>query len=121
MRSSPKVPKNTSRVLLIVVAVATFAAAGVYAYRVFYHLTIEQALTERLGDVKPGMTEAEVEAIFGKPDRIEDLHRPGIDAPCKLKFWKAGKAQVEVEFDGGLEVFKQSRTQYDMPRPTTSR
>ena len=114
-------PKKTSRVLLIVLAVAAFAGAGVYAYRVFYNLTIEQALTERLGEVKPGMTEPEVETILGKPDRIEGIHRPGIDAPCKLKIWKAGKAQVEVEFDGGLEVFKQSRTQYDMPKPTTSR
>src|SRR5258707_3660664 len=103
----PKLQQSPPRLILLVLAIAAFADDGIYAYRVFYNLTTEQALTERLDEVKPGMTEAEVDAIFGKPDRTEALHHPGIDAPCKLKIWKAGKAQVEVEFNGGQEVFKQ--------------
>ncbi|MDB5171618.1 MAG: hypothetical protein JWN51_391 [Phycisphaerales bacterium] len=110
------------RVFLIAVVLAAFAGAGVYAYRVFYNVTPEQALTERLADVKFGMPEAEVDAMFGKPDKIENnLHPAGFEGPYKRKSWQVGRASVEVEFNAGKVAFKHARTRYDFPtgHPTT--
>lgn len=108
------------RFILSAVTLIALIGAGAYAYHLSNNLTPELALTQKLEDVTPGMAEADADALFGKPDLIEEVHRTGIDMPVKRKTWKTGKASVEVEFIGGHVTFKHARTQYDFPKtPTT--